>query len=260
MTWKNEGVVLHVVKNDRTDDLAYGGILERPKVVFNRKTKEFIMYFKLKLMEEDQKYAVHGSPMYYGVAVSDSPSGPFVYSHKYLVGPEGSGDFTLFEDDDGQVYLFCAKKPNHLMGFIKLDSNYMNTTGGFTPLDQNATEFEAPAVFKANGLYYVFGSGTKGYHPTVSRMAFAKNIDGPWTLVSAGYARGENKDITFGGQVTYVIPVNNKAETYIVAMDRWRPTHPYLASYLWLPLQFDENGIPFVEFMDRWALDDLGVN
>lgn len=260
MNWQNEGVVLRVVRDDPKHDLSYGGILERPKVIHNAKTGKFVMHFKLKLKSGDEPYAIHGRPMYYGVAVADKPTGPFVYSHKYLMdGENGAGDLTLFLDDDGAGYLFCARKPQHLMGFICLTEDYMNVTGKFTPLSKSATSFEAPAVFKHNGVYHVWGSGTRGYHPTVSKAARAPAITGPWTL-SDGFARGGGQSavaerqarMTFGGQVTYVLPVQGKKDAYIAVMDQWRPTHQFLASYIWLPVQFDEQGTPCLEWIDTW--------
>ena len=45
--WKDEGIVLPVVKDDPDHDLAVGSIVERPKVIHNRKTGKFVMWFHL---------------------------------------------------------------------------------------------------------------------------------------------------------------------------------------------------------------------
>ena len=47
-TWTNRGVVLKV-SDDPKSDIAKGCILERPKVVYNAKTKKFVMWFHLEL-------------------------------------------------------------------------------------------------------------------------------------------------------------------------------------------------------------------
>lgn len=70
--WKNEGVVLKV-SEDENSPIVKGCIIERPKVIFNEKTNKFVMYFHLELKE--QGYAAAR----YGLAVSDSPIGPFTY-------------------------------------------------------------------------------------------------------------------------------------------------------------------------------------
>ena len=46
--WENEGVALSV-SADPTSEIAKGCILERPKVIYNRKTRKFVMWFHLEL-------------------------------------------------------------------------------------------------------------------------------------------------------------------------------------------------------------------
>ena len=53
--WKNEGAVLPVELNDTTSDIIQGCIMERPKVIYNEKTKKFVMWFHLEL--KDKGYA-----------------------------------------------------------------------------------------------------------------------------------------------------------------------------------------------------------
>ncbi len=78
--WTNRGVAL-AVSNDENSDIAKGCILERPKVVYNKKTKKFVMWFHLELKN-------HGySAARYGVAVSDNAVGPYKYIHSGRVNP-----------------------------------------------------------------------------------------------------------------------------------------------------------------------------
>ena len=72
--WKNEGVALPVVKDDANSDIVQGCIMERPKVIYNPKTKKFVMWFHLEL--KGKGYAAARS----AVAVSDTPTGPFSIS------------------------------------------------------------------------------------------------------------------------------------------------------------------------------------
>ena len=69
--WKNEGIVLNVNETDSTNDIAKGCILERPKVIYNTKTKKYVMWFHLEL--RGRSYGAARA----GVAVSDKPNGPF---------------------------------------------------------------------------------------------------------------------------------------------------------------------------------------
>jgi hypothetical protein len=70
--WKNEGVAMPV-SEDEESPIAKGCIIERPKVIYNEDTKKFVMYFHLEL--KGQGYAA----AQYGIAASDSPTGPFTY-------------------------------------------------------------------------------------------------------------------------------------------------------------------------------------
>ncbi|MFT7838004.1 glycoside hydrolase family 43 protein [Saccharothrix sp. BKS2] len=127
-----------------------------------------------------------------GVAVGDSPLGPFRDAKGGpLISdstPNSSGlniDPTVFTDDDGQSYLYwggywgarAAKlKPN----MIELDGPVVTPSG-------LANFWEAPWMFKRNGLYYVVyaANDTNGCVTSSSyacqRYATATNPMGPWT-------------------------------------------------------------------------------
>ncbi|HSI08546.1 MAG TPA: glycoside hydrolase family 43 protein [Rariglobus sp.] len=72
LNWSNEGVALAVSK-DPTHELTAGCIIERPKVIFNARTARFVMWFHL----EPAGAGYEGSRS--GVAVADTPAGPFTY-------------------------------------------------------------------------------------------------------------------------------------------------------------------------------------
>src|SRR5690606_38833577 len=71
-TWHNEGVALSV-STDPGHELAAGCIIERPKVIYNAATRFFVMWFHL----EPSGAGYEGARS--GVAVSQSPTGPFQY-------------------------------------------------------------------------------------------------------------------------------------------------------------------------------------
>jgi hypothetical protein len=70
--WKDEGIALEV-SDDPQSDIAKGSIIERPKVIYNAKTKKFVMWFHLEL--KGQGYRAARS----GIAVSDTPAGPYTF-------------------------------------------------------------------------------------------------------------------------------------------------------------------------------------
>ena len=72
--WTDEGVALPV-STDPPSKLAAGCILQRPKVIYHASTGKFVMWFHHEFLEHLPRYATAAS----GVAVADSPTGPFVY-------------------------------------------------------------------------------------------------------------------------------------------------------------------------------------
>ena len=75
--WKDEGIALKVVEDDPAHDITKECVLERPKVIFNELTGKFVMWFHLEL--KGQGYDAARS----GVAVSDSPTGPFTFLRSF---------------------------------------------------------------------------------------------------------------------------------------------------------------------------------
>ncbi|MEV0328651.1 glycoside hydrolase family 43 protein [Micromonospora echinospora] len=127
-----------------------------------------------------------------GVAVGDSPLGPFTDAKGGpLISdstPNSSGlniDPTVFTDDDGQAYLYWGGYWG--VRAAKLKSNMVELDGPVvTP--QGLTNFwEAPWMFKRNGLYYLmYAANDTGGCVTDSayacqRYATATSPLGPWT-------------------------------------------------------------------------------
>lgn len=70
--WKDEGIALKV-SNDPASPIVRGCILERPKVIFNPRTKKFVMWFHLEPKGRGYTGALSG------VAVADNVTGPFEF-------------------------------------------------------------------------------------------------------------------------------------------------------------------------------------
>jgi arabinoxylan arabinofuranohydrolase len=101
-----------------------------------------------------------------GVAVSNSPTGPFTDAIGHPLVSNGQFDPTVFIDDDGQAYLYWG---NPDLWYVKLNPDMISyagspakialTTAGFGARTGDAnrpTLFEeGPWVYKRNGLYYI---------------------------------------------------------------------------------------------------------
>jgi len=132
-----------------------------------------------------QKNTESGGGMAIGVAVSDSPTGPFKDAiGKALITNEMTKDKkhgwddidpTVFIDDDGQAYLFWG---NGSCKSVKLKKNMTELDGPITVLDIK-NYIEGPWVYKRKGNYYLVyaGAGTK---PEMIEYCMAKSLQGPW--------------------------------------------------------------------------------
>ncbi|GLY40476.1 glycoside hydrolase [Amycolatopsis sp. NBRC 101858] len=125
-----------------------------------------------------------------GVAVSDSPTGPFRDALGHPLVGNGEIDPTVFVDDDGQAYLYWG---NPHLWYVKLNADMISYSSGPTQIPLTTAGFgtrtgntsrptlfeEGPWVYKRNGLYYnVFAakccSEFIGY-------STAPGPTGPWT-------------------------------------------------------------------------------
>lgn len=262
LNWRNCGVALSV-SNEKGHDIEKGCILERPKVIYNPKTKKFCMWFHLELKGKGYEAAR------YGVAVADRPEGPYQYLYSSRAnagkspidgspmnfeeyfkrdfdGGQMSRDMTLYVDDDGKAYHIFSSEENFTLHIAELTDDFLHHTGKYTRMAPGGQN-EAPAIFKKDGTYWMITSGCTGWAPNEARMFSAPSIWGPWTQ-HPNPCRGPKADKTFNGQSTFILPVGGK---YIFMADIWRPWRPIDGRYIWLPIEF-ENGKPVVRWRDEW--------
>ena len=245
MNWKFEGIVLPAVKDDPKHDLHPSKVLERPKVIYNKKTGKFVMWAHVESADYSKACA--------GVAVSDSPTGPFEYLGSFRPNGAMSRDQTVFVDDDGRAYHIFSSEENATLHISLLTDDYLKPSGRFTRNFINKSR-EAPAVFKHDGKYYMISSGCTGWDPNQAEIAVADSMMGEWKVIG-NPCTGKDADKTFYGQSTYVQPVIGKKNVYIAMFDRWNKTDLERSLYIWLPVII-ENGRITIPWRDSWNLND----
>jgi len=110
-------------------------------------------------------------------------------------------------------------------------------------------------MFKHLGKYFLISSGCTSWDPNAARLAVADSIWGPWKALGNPCVGPEDLTrITFDSQSTFVLPVQGKKDAFIFMADRWRPKNAIDGRYVWLPIQFDNTGKPFLEWKDKWDL------
>lgn len=276
--WKDEGIALKV-EDDPTSDIARGSIIERPKVLYNRKTGKFVMWFHLELKGQGYRSARNG------VAIADRPTGPYRYlgssrpdrqswpidvhendeiqgvdnalANDFAIGQQ-SRDMTLFQDDDGKAYLVYASEENRSLHLSLLTDDYLHTSGRYIRLFPGLP-LEAPALFKRRGIYYLFASGVTGWKPNAAHSFKATSIWGPW-IDMGNPVRGSADEMatTFDAQSTYVLPLVDNSGTIVFMADRWNPRNAIDGRYVWLPVEWHD-GRPVLRWRPLWRLDDIRI-
>ena len=248
-------------------------------MLFNAKTKKFVMWFHLELKGQG-----YGSARA-AVAVADRPAAPFTYVgsfrpdaghwpigypdtdkadstidpvlHRDLAGGQMSRDMTLFQDDDGTAYQITASEENATLHVSKLTDDYLHTTGEYSRILINGAN-EAPAVFKTGGKYYLMTSGTTGWAPNAARLAVADSVFGPWhRLKNPCLGTPDQSSTTFQSQAAAILPVAGKKNEFIYVGDRWNPRNLPDSRYVWLPI--DPTGKqPTISWAESWNLSVFG--
>ncbi|MEE1617709.1 family 43 glycosylhydrolase [Brachybacterium sp. J153] len=249
-------------------------ILERPKVLHNAAKGTWVMWVHADGPSETStaQYAKANA----GVAVSDSPTGPYRWIDSYRLhhAPEGepnwqpdnpgmARDMTVFLDDDGTAYIIYSSEENYSLFISRLDEDFTDLA---TPPDRavKGVDFirpyigahrEAPALFKREGTYYLITSGATGWNPNPAQYATATEILGDWTD-HGNPVTGDGASDTFRSQSTNVIPVDPERGTFVYMGDRWTPSDLKNAPYVWLPLRFGEGTQMSLVWADSWRWED----
>lgn len=275
--WVDEGIVMKV-SDDPQSLIAAGCVIERPKVIYNKATKKYVMWFHHEL--KDQGYAAALT----GVAVSDKVVGPYRYLRSFrpnagswplnfteeqqnskepepergteewkawvtaggyvrrdFEGGQMSRDMTLYVDEDGKAYHIASSEQNQTLHIRELTGDYLGFTGKYKRIFPGGRN-EAPAIFFKDGVYYLITSGLTGWKPNPARSAMANNLMGEWkSLGNPSRGTEEQINTTFHSQSTYVINVDNAGEQFILMADRWRPENAIDGRYIWIKIAFEDN-------------------
>jgi beta-xylosidase len=222
--------------------------IERPKVIYNTKTKQFVMWMHYEY-GKDYSYARAA------VAVSDDIEKPFKYVKSFRPFNNMSRDCTLYQDDDGTAYFLSSARENYDMMLYRLSDDYLDAREQIATLWPGGHR-EAPALFKRGEYYFLMTSGCTGWAPNQGKYAFAKSIRGPWSdLKMIG------NSTTFDSQSTFILPIKgSKANSFLYIGDRWDAKDYFNSTYIFLPLKFQNDTTMELNWVDKISPDlKLGI-
>ncbi|WP_448699187.1 glycoside hydrolase family 43 protein [Mucilaginibacter sp. AW1-3] len=155
---------------------------------------------------------IHGKAI--GVAVSDSPTGPFkdargsaIITNDMTTDTKISWDDidpTVFIDDDGQAYLCWG---NTYCYYVKLKPNMIDMDGPIVKIDGLPHYTEAPWIHKHNGWYYL----SYAYQfPEKTAYAMSRKVTGPWIY------KGILNEIAGNSNTNHQAIIDFKGKTYFI--------------------------------------------
>ncbi|KAF9014777.1 galactan 1,3-beta-galactosidase [Hymenopellis radicata] len=234
-TWTRQNDALTPISGT---SISTSNIVERPKVIFNTKNSEYVMWFH----SDTSNY---GAAMV-GVATSKTPCGPYTYKSSWNPLGAQSRDMGLFLDDDATAYLLYASDNNQNFKISRLDADYYNVSAQVNVI--SGSTLESPGIIKRNGVYYLFASHTSGWAPNPNKY---------FTTSSLSSAFSAQADIappavrTYFSQNAYDMPLGSNG---VYMGDRWRPSLLGSSRYMWFPLSWS-SGVPQIVNADVWNLN-----
>ncbi|GAA1871465.1 chitobiase/beta-hexosaminidase C-terminal domain-containing protein [Myceligenerans crystallogenes] len=298
LNWEfvNEILTGDSATGDDAPRLAEGKVkVERPKLLYNEKTRKFVLWGHWELAENYSSARIV-------VATSDTIDGLYEYVDDFRPGegvvwdkkqraeidatvangqyasfeeaeaayraagnvPHGhqSHDFTVYQEPDSADAYLISSEGHYNQRIYPLSGDYLMADHERSyPIFTGETR-EAPAVVKADGRYYLFTSGQSGWYSNQLMYAHTTDLSSPdgWSrTITLGNNTG------FKSQPTWImdIPRSDGGHSYVYMGDRWipaggMPDSPGHANstYVWLPLEIgDDPDAVSMEYTDGWSLD-----
>ncbi len=285
--WDDLGLIIPPEPDDPDSSINPHSYMDRPHIIYNKKTKKFVCWLKIMQKDGSQNETV---------MTADKLTGPYTKVREGLY-PLGmsAGDFDLAVAPDGKAYYYFERVHSETI-CADLTDDYTDVTGYYSthfPHSHPPYVREATAHFVRDFKHYLITSGTSGYMPNPSEIAVADTWHGPYTVIGDPHP-GDPSRTSYHSQISSVFKVPGKKDLYIACADRWMPNAmdvPYElyekaydvlfdpfssdgekarasdimrslprektkeADYVWLPLRFD-GGKVIIDWLDEWRIED----
>lgn len=221
VNWTDHGTVadLSVFPWARQDNDAWA-----PQVV--ERNGKFYFYAPVSLAGPGPKNVI-------GVAVADSPLGPFkdALGHPLIGRGEGYIDPTVLVDDDGQAYLYWG---NPHLWYVRLNPDMVSYAGEITQTAALPANYqEGPWVYKRQGRYYL--AYASACCPEGIGYAMSDKPTGPWEYKGPVMAPSRESNGNHPGMIDF------KGKSYLFGFN-------YRLNFAETPLHRERRSITLAEF------------
>ncbi|MBQ8174260.1 MAG: family 43 glycosylhydrolase [Clostridia bacterium] len=255
--WTYEGVIL-ACSTDPTSPLYAPMRFERPKIVYNEKTKQYVLWCHYVKHPGDHGFLPGTGEA--GVAYCDKVNGSYTWVGSCRpINEEGIvRDCTLYKDKDGTAYFIYDRHPikdkenkNRCLHIVKLTEDYLAPTNEYKRIEAGFLR-EAPAVVYHDGYYYMVTSGLTGWATNQAKYLRARTLLGEWKDMGDPCV-GDETHTTFETQTTYIFRVEG-TDTYIHMAERHNTENFLHCSYVWLPIEFGADHTLSLIYRKEWKL------
>lgn len=241
----------------RMETLADASWIGRLGVAYNEKTGKYTLLTQV----ENRFDPVRDTNACVLFLQGDSPTGDFKYgniqTHIENAPVQGTGDQTLFTDDDGEDYLVFSGRNGRKDTLVsKISDEDSLTLDPGVKVGYVSSGREGNAMFKLNDRYHAASSDLHGWNTSVTYLisSLTDDIQGKY---SNGYVlAGTEKDYSHVTQAGFFVKVKGtKEETVIYCGDRWADfAWNGLGYNQWVPISENESGLYFNSLSD-WQLN-----
>ncbi len=231
--------VNNVLTRQASGDLGPNRVIERPHVIYNASTSQFVMYMHV----DNSSYTDRKA----GVATSSSVCGAYSYRGSSKPLGHDSLDDTLFQDGT-TAYFISEDRTNAKLQIYQLSDDYLTPSSLVATLSQ----YESPAAVKIGDTYFLFGSHLSGWATNDNQYSTASSLAGPWATWKSFAPSGTN---TCNSQTTFILPVaGTSTTTYVFLGDRWNSGNLSDSRYIWQPLTIKGTTVSMT-CATSWTLD-----
>ncbi|OCL06395.1 carbohydrate-binding module family 35 protein [Glonium stellatum] len=159
-------------------------------------------------------------------------------------------DTGMFMDDDGTWYLLTSADHNNIQ------INRINSDGSIGSRVNNLAKgaYEAPGLFKVDGIYFLIVSGKTGWRSNPNQMFWASSLTGAW---NGPFGIAPDAQKTYNSQNTFELTISgSERTTYIYMGDSWDSKGGPDSNYLWLPITVDSKSKNVtLDYHAQWKID-----
>jgi sucrose-6-phosphate hydrolase SacC (GH32 family) len=243
---KNWTFVNQILKKTSHPDLDNDAVVERAKILHNKKTGQFVMW-----MHYEGHNAYKTAEV--GLATCSTIGGDYTFHSHFRPLDIDSRDINVYQDDDGRGYLICTTKGNQNVSLFELDSTYTKVVREiYRGSASDDMECEGHAIIKNGGYYFWLMSWCTGWDFNDNHYFYATKLAGPWT---AGGMIATSNTHTYESQVGFAVTVKGSNKTtFLYTGDRWAVNNYSMSRIVLLPIEVNGTRLS-VKWYDQYNID-----